>query len=132
MKKKENLKQQIYNIFCELESKGKTIKPNNSIRCLYYRRLCLCLSDYGLEIYDTSTDIYRPISETEMELLCNIGIENFCTNLVISSSWERINDNRTSMQLAIAKNNIKEKEYHYKIASEEIKILRDFLDMNKI
>ena len=35
------------------------------------------------------------------------------------------------MQLGIAKGNEKEKEYHYKIAMQEIKTLRQFLDINK-
>jgi hypothetical protein len=132
MKNEANFKQKIYKLFLDLESKEKAIKTSEKINCLFYRRLCVCMSDYGIEIYDTSTDIYRPLTKAEMKLLFEIGIDDFCNNLVISSSWERIKNNRESMQLAIAKNNLKEKEYHYKIASEEIKILKDFLDINKI
>ena len=96
--------------------------------CYHYRRLRVCKSAEHMLFVDTSTDLYRPLSEKESNELEQITLDQFCDALFIKSSMERIENHRYKMQLAIAKKNTKEIEYHHKIASEELKILRDFLD----
>jgi hypothetical protein len=127
----KKLKDKIYNKSLDLYKQDKAIKTNNSVNCLYYRRICVCLDDKEVEVYDTSTDIYRPLSLNELKLLIEIGFDEFCDKVVIDSYWETIKDNRELMNIAIAKKNEREIIYHYKIAKEAIKNLREFLDINK-
>lgn len=94
---------------------------------VYYRRICISVDDQNnYEAYDTSTDIYRPLSFHELIDIKVFGVERFCDNLFIKNSLKRIKTNREYMQIAIAKKNAKNKEYHYKIANKEIKVLKEF------
>ena len=96
--------------------------------CYHYRRLRVCKSAEDILFFDTSTDLYRPLSQNELNELEKLNLDQFCDALFVRSSMERIENHRYKMQLAIAKKNTKEIEYHHKIASEELKILRDFFD----
>lgn len=104
---------------------------NKNEHSYLYKRLKVEQIGLNIEIYDTSTDIYRPLSLREVYKLDKTkSIDDFCNKLFIKNSKKRIRHNRKCMQIAIAKNNDKEKMYHYKIATQEIKILRLFLDIN--
>jgi hypothetical protein len=107
--------------------KQHAIRMSADADCYYYRRVCVCKSAEHVTIYDTSVDLYRPLSDSEAMQMYSTHIDDFCDKLVIDSAWEKIRNNRYSMQLAIAKGNKKEIEYHYKIASDEVKTLREFL-----
>ena len=96
--------------------------------CYHYRRLRVCKSAENIIFFDTSTDLYRPLSESELQELEKLTLDEFCDSLFIQSSMQKIENHRYKMQLAIAKKNIKDIEYHHKIASEELKILREFFD----
>jgi len=96
-----------------------------------YRRLTIMNIDNDHFIFDNSTDIYRPLNEDEIEELDEGDIDDFCDKLYLQNSMQRIKNNKKKMQIAIIKNNEKEKQYHYRIASETIKTLKNFLDINK-
>ena len=96
-----------------------------------YRRLTIMNIDNDHFIFDNSTDIYRPLNEDEIEELDEGDIDDFCDKLYLQNSMQRIKNNKKKMQIAIIKNNDKEKQYHYRIASEAIKTLKNFLDINK-
>lgn len=99
---------------------------------IYHRRLCISVDENkNYEAYDTSTDAYRPLNDNELHRLKFCDINNFCDYLFIKNSHKRIKNNRENMHIAIAKNNQKNKNYHHKIAIEEIKTLRNFLHTNK-
>lgn len=120
----------------DFHEKYKGNKPvrkisDDNIEVIIYRRLLVQKYFDEVDVFDNSTDIYRPMSSTELKALDSMKIDEFCDNLFISNSIERIKNNRYAMQLGIAKKNEKEKEYHYKIAMAQIKILREFLDINK-
>lgn len=107
--------------------KQQAIHMSADADCYYYRRVCICKSAQYVTIYDTSTDLYRPLNPTETMDLYESHIDDFCDKLVIDSAWQKIRNNRSLMQIAIAKGNKKEIDYHYKIATQEIKTLREFL-----
>jgi hypothetical protein len=120
----------------DFHEKYKGHKPvrrisDDNIDVIIYRRLLVQKYFDEVDVFDNSTNIYRPLSNKELKALGSMGIDDFCDFLFLSSSMERIKNNRYAMQLGIAKGNEKEKEYHYKIAIQEIKTLREFLDINK-
>lgn len=129
--KKETYKR--LNSFYKKHKQEKPIKKikGNFIEHIIYRRLLVQKFNNEYEVWDNSTDVYRPLSEKELMDLKSSDIDDFCNRLFIKNSADRINLNRKYMQIGIAKKNEKEKDYHYRIASEEIQILRKFLDINK-
>lgn len=96
--------------------------------CYHYRRLRVCKSAEDIIFFDTSTDLYRPLTQEELKDLEKLTLDQFCDALFVQSSMQKIEIHRYKMQLAIAKKNAKDIEYHHKIASEELKILREFFD----
>ena len=107
----------------------KTLVEDKNI---YHRRLCISFDeDKNYEAYDTSTNIYRPLNAKELTMLMFSDIDEFCDYLFVKNSHKRIKNNRANMQIAIAKNNQKNKKYYHKIAIQEIKTLRSFLHTNK-
>jgi hypothetical protein len=119
--------------FYEKYKGDKPVKriSDDNIDVIIYRRLLIQKYFDEVDVFDNSTDVYRPLSITELKTLDSMGIDEFCNNLLLSNCVERLKNNRYAMQLGIAKGNEKEKEYHYKIAMQEIKTLREFLDINK-
>ena len=104
---------------------------DDNIDVIIYRRLLVQKYFDEVDVFDNSTDVYRPLSSKELKALDSMSIDDFCDDLLLSNNIERLKNNRYAMQLGIAKGNEKEKEYHYKIAMKEIKTLREFLNINK-
>jgi hypothetical protein len=120
----------------DFHEKYKGDKPvkrmsDNNIDVIIYRRLLVQKYFDEVDVFDNSTDVYRPLSSAELKVLDSVSVDEFCDFVFLSNGIERIKNNRYAMQLGIAKGNEKEKEYHYKIAMQEIKTLRQFLDINK-
>ena len=81
---------------------------------------------------NTNTDRNLQILQPqEIEELYSGSIDDFCDKLYVQNSIQRIKHNKRKMQVAILKENDKEKQYHYRITSETIKTLKNFLDINK-
>ena len=134
--KKQELQVKTLKRMQDFHQKYKCDKPikrlsDNNIDVIIYRRLLVQKYFDEVDVFDNSTDVYRPLSSTELKALDSMSIDDFCDDLLLSNSIERLKNNRYAMQLGIAKGNEKEKEYHYKIAMQEIKTLREFLDINK-
>jgi|SRR5210317_114543 len=120
----------------DFHEKYKGDKPvrrisDENIDVIIYRRLLVQKYFDEVDVFDNSTDVYRPLSDVELKALDSMNIDDFCDDLFLTNSIKRFKNNRYAMQLGIAKGNEKEKEYHYKIAMQEIKTLREFLDINK-
>ena len=129
LKKKNNTIIMAWSDILKLNDK-RTLHEDKGV---YHRRLFISVDEEkNYEVYDTSTDVYRPLSSSELHRLNFSDINDFCDYLFIKNSYKRIKNNRKSMQIAIAKKNQKNKNYHHKIAIEEIKTLRSFLHTNKI
>lgn len=120
-------------LFYESNRTKKPIKRifDENIDVIIYRRLLVQRYFDTIEVFDNSTNIYRPLPLEELIKLDSMDIDEFCDDLLVSNSIERIKNNRNAMHLGIAKGNQKEKDYHYKIAKNAIKNLKDFLRINK-
>ena len=80
-----------------------------------------------MDIFDTSTNIYRPLTKSEIQDLLKIGLEKFATKLSIKNTLKSIADNRVLFHIAIAKKSDKEKEFYYRKTMRRIKKLRHLL-----
>lgn len=120
-------------LFYESNRTKKPIKRifDDNIDIIIYRRLLVQRYFDTIEVFDNSTDIYRPLPLDELINLDSMDVDEFCDDLLVSNSIERIKNNRNAMHLGIAKGNQKEKDYHYKIAKNAIKNLKNFLRINK-
>jgi hypothetical protein len=128
VKKKNNIILKAWSDILKLND-NKTLHEDKSI---YHRRLLITVNEEKkYEAYDTSTDVYRPLNVSELNRLNLSDINDFCDHLFIKNCYLRIKNNRKGMQIAIAKNNQKNKNYHHTIAIQEIKTLRNFLHTNK-
>ena len=80
-----------------------------------------------MEIFDTSTDIYRPLSNYEIADMIHIGVEQFAQDLATKNTVESIAINRNMFHIAIAKKSEKEKEFYFRKTLRRIKKLRTLL-----
>tara|TARA_Y100000004_G_C8659055_1_gene304387 strand:+ start:47 stop:310 length:264 start_codon:yes stop_codon:yes gene_type:complete len=80
-----------------------------------------------MDIFDTSTDIYRPLTNKEIRQLLELGLEKFTTKLSIENTLKSISLNRNMFHIAIAKGSDKEKEFFYRKTMRRIKKLRQLL-----
>jgi hypothetical protein len=134
--KKKELQVKTLKRMQDFHEKHKGDKPvrricDENLDLIIYRRLLVQKYFDEVDVFDNSTDVYRPLSSTELKALDSMSIDKFCNYLFLTNTIERLKNNRYAMQLGIAKGNEKEKEYHYKIAMQEIKSLREFLYINK-
>ena len=109
------------------------IHVDNGSQSWFYRGLCFSYDhaeDYA-EIYDTSTDVYRPLRISELIELEKSSLWAFTTKLLIKNTKESIRLNRRKFHIAIAKNNQKEKNYFHKKAIRKLKKLSYFFLINK-
>jgi len=82
---------------------------------------------FTMEIFDTSTDIYRPLSNYEIADMIHVGVEQFAQDLATKNTVESIAINRNMFHIAIAKKSEKEKEFYFRKTLRRIKKLRTLL-----
>lgn len=131
MKKRKDV---ILSILKKIEnsSYNPKIHVDNGSQSYFYRGLCFSYDhseDYA-EIYDTSTDVYRPLRISELVELEKSNLWRFTTKLLVRNTIESIKINRDKFHIAIAKNNHKEKNYFHKKAIRRVKKLRYFFEIN--
>jgi|TARA_Y100000033_G_C2743155_1_gene109632 hypothetical protein len=85
-----------------------------------------------MEIFDIATDIYRPLSDKELDSLLKIGVDKFATQLQIKNTLDAIALNRNMFHIAIAKGSQKEKEFFFRKTMRRIKKLRKLLGYKQI
>lgn len=93
----------------------------------YYKVICISKKKNRLDIFDTSTDIYRPLKNSEIEELLKLGVDKFTNKLSIKNTKESITLNRNLFHIAIAKKSNKEKEFYYRKTIRRIRKLRKLL-----
>jgi hypothetical protein len=108
-------------------SKSKAKKLNIDDISYYYKSICVCRLDKRIDIFDISTDIYRPLKNTEIQELLDIGIDKFAKKLSIKNTLNAIKLNRNMFHIAIAKGSQKEKEFFFRKTMRRIKKLRILL-----
>jgi hypothetical protein len=113
------------NLFNKIkEGKGIKLFKDNAY---YYKNICASERDGVIEIYDTTTNVYRPLSVEEMSKLLLENIDKFCLKLKTKNLKERFAGHRHRFHIAIAKKNEKEKKFFYKRCVSDIKQLRKVL-----
>tara|TARA_R110002167_G_scaffold31132_2_gene102582 strand:- start:398 stop:739 length:342 start_codon:yes stop_codon:yes gene_type:complete len=106
------------------ESKGSKLFEDNAY---YYKNICASERDGQIEVYDTTSLLYRPLKESEMKILLYENIDEFCKKLKTKNLQERFAGHRHRFHIAIAKQNEKEKKFFYKRCVSDIKQLRKVL-----
>ena len=110
-------------------SKGRKIFSDQ--QSYYYKNICVEKKDNVIEMYDTSTDIYRPLMLQELIAFVSMEIDEFTQMLAFRNTLQAFNNNKKLFHIAILKNKEKEKIYYYKKAKRRLNNLRKLLDINK-
>lgn len=96
--------------------------------CYHYKRICIETKEGYRNVFDTSTDIWRPLTKHEMNVILTEGFADASRAIIKYNETRKLKENRHLFNLASAKGNTKEKEYYFKIATRAIKKLRSLLD----
>ena len=110
----------------DMLTKEKSTRLNHIDDSVFYKRICVSKYEDQMEVYDTSTEIYRPLSQKEIDRLLEVGPTNFSKMLKMKSLLEKYYDQRAYFHREAVKGNIKKRDYHYNKALKIIKQLREF------
>ena len=92
--------------------------------CYYYRKICIDLNKGYENVFDTSTDIWRPLNVFELNLMVEKGFSKANSYLIIKNSRNQLSQSRHDFQIATIKGNEKDKNKYFKKAIEAINKLR--------
>lgn len=95
--------------------------------CYYHKRICVDLNEGRENVFDTSTDIWRPLNVHELEIIVEKGFSRGSNYLVIKNSRIQLSQSRKDFHIATIKKNEKDKIKYYNRAIEAIKKLRERL-----
>lgn len=123
MQKTKELLQKAWELCCK--SKAKRIVTDEV--SYYYKTIVISKAGNRIGIFDTSTDIYRPLQNKEIEELLELGLDKFTNQLGIRNTLDSIKLNRNLFHISIAKKSNKEKEFYYRKTMRRIKKLRKLL-----
>jgi len=110
----------------DMLTKEKSTRLNHIDDSVFYKRICVSKYEDQMEVYDTSTEIYRPLSQKEIDRLLEVGPTNFSKMLKMKSLLEKYHDQRAYFHREAVKGNIKKRDYHYNKALKIIQQLREF------
>ena len=88
-------------------SKGKKLFSDQD--SYYYKTFCVEKLGKTIEMFDTTTDIYRPLKIPEIEMFLKTSCDDFAQKLSYESNYRSFKENRKLFHIAIAKNSEKEK-----------------------
>jgi len=109
-------------------SKGKKLFSDQD--SYYYKTFCVEKLGKTIEMFDTTTDIYRPLKIPEIEMFLKTSCDDFAQKLSYESNYRSFKENRKLFHIAIAKNSEKEKLFYYKKSMRRLKKIRNILDIN--
>ena len=95
--------------------------------CYYHKRICVDLNKGYENVFDTSTDIWRPLNKIELKIIVDKGFSNGNTYITIKNSRSQLKDSRESFHIASVKNNEKDKIKYFKKAIDAINKLRQMV-----
>ena len=95
--------------------------------CYYHKRICVDLNKGRENVFDTSTDIWRPLNKHELEIIIEKGFARANNYLVIKNSRIQLAQNRKDFHIATIKKNEKDKMKYFNRAIEAIKKLKELL-----
>jgi hypothetical protein len=110
-------------------TKGKKLFENK--KAYYYKTFCVEKLDNVIEMFDTTTDVYRPLKNHEIKMFLDISLEDFANKLSFENTYQSFKNNRNLFHIAIHKKSEKEKLFYFKKATRRLKKLRKILDINK-
>jgi len=109
-------------------TKGKKLFVDQ--KSYYYKTFCVEKLDNVIEMFDTTTDLYRPLKNDEIEMFLKVSCDEFAKKLLYESNYQSFKNNRKLFHIAIAKKSEKEKLFYFKKAKRRLKKLRNILDIN--
>lgn len=95
--------------------------------CYYYRRICIDLNHGHENVFDTSTDIWRPLNIHELNVIIEKGFNKANAYITIKNSRNQLIQSRESFHIATIKGNEKDKNKYFKKAMEAIKKLKQMV-----
>lgn len=95
--------------------------------CYYYKRICIDTKRGYENVFDTSTDIWRPLTTGELEILHRQGLVRCNDMLVMNSTMSQYHNNRREFHIATIKGNKKEKQQYFDKAIRAVKKLKELL-----
>lgn len=95
--------------------------------CYHYKRLCIETKKGYENVFDTSTDIWRPLNMDEMQMILDEGFLVTNQNVIFYNELRKLKENRRMFHIATVKKNLKEKEFYFNIAKRAIKKLKSLL-----
>ncbi len=123
MQKTKELLEKVWQLCAK--SKAKRIVTDEV--SYYYKTIVISKDGKRIAIFDTSTDIYRPLKNKEIRQLLELGLDKFTNQLSIKNTTESIKLNRNLFHISIAKKSNKEKEFYFRKTMRRIKKLRKLL-----
>ena len=111
-------------------SKAKDVYKNN--QSYWYRGVVVEKLDKRIEMYDLSSDVYRPLSNKELTLFVQeeTNVDKFVIDLQIKNTKKSLSLIRKLFHIAIAKKSEKDKLFYFRKAMRRIKKLRKLFDIN--
>lgn len=94
---------------------------------LFYKRICVSKHEDKIEVYDTSTEIYRPLTSEEIEMLLTVGAKNFVKILQLKNLTDRFMMERANYQREAIKGNQKKHDYYFNKAKKLVKRLKEII-----
>lgn len=111
----------------DMVAKEKHTRLKHIDDSVFYRRISVSKHESNIDVYDTSTNIYRPLKSHEIDLALRIGIKNFVRVLQITNLSQRLRSERESYQRESIKGNVKKRDYFFTKAQETVKKLREVM-----
>lgn len=90
----------------------------------HYKRICIDTDENGMNVYDTSTDLWRPLTTGELEQLKMYGLKEFNFMLKEKNLQKTLVESRHEYHIASVKKNGKEMDFLYKKVLGILKKLR--------
>ena len=113
--------------------KSKAVDVYKDNQSFWYKGVVVEKLDNRIEMYDLSSDVYRPLSNKELILFVqkDTHVEKFVVDLQIKNSKKSLSWIITLFHIAIAKKSEKDKLFYFRKAMRRIKKLRKLFDINK-
>lgn len=95
--------------------------------CYYHKRICVDLTPGYENVYDTSTDLWRPLNIHELNLIQHKGFV-FCNKyLAIKNTRNQLKNSRKDFRIATIKKHHKDQSKYYDKAMVALNKLRGLL-----
>lgn len=105
--------------------KEKSTRLTHIDDSVFFKKICVSKYKDHIEVYDTSTEVYRPLTGQEIDDLLRVGAKNFVRTLQTKTLLDQYHTERALFHRESIKGNVKKREYHFQKAKEIIDKLRN-------